>query len=42
MEAPDEEAMTKAALSWGSKGLLKMEIFWEFSTDLMTKMTMEI
>ena len=42
MEAPDEEAMTKAVLSWGSKGLLKIETFRAFSPELMIKMTDEI
>ena len=42
MEAPDEEAMTKAVLSWGSKGLLKIETFRAFSPELMIKMTNEI
>ena len=42
MEAPDEESMTKAALSWGSKGLLIVEIFRAFTPDAMTKMTKEI
>ena len=42
MEAPDEEAMAKAVLSWGSRGLLRIETFRAFSPELMIKMTQEI
>ena len=42
MEAPDEETMARAVLSWGSKGLLKIETFRAFSPDLMIKITKEI
>ena len=42
MEASDEEAMTKAVLSWGSKGLLIIETFRAFSPELMVKMINEI
>ena len=42
MEAPDEEAVAKAVLSWGSRGLLRIETFRAFSPELMIKMTKEI
>jgi uncharacterized protein with GYD domain len=42
LEAPDEEAIAKAVLSWGSRGLLKIETFRAFSPELMIKMTKEI
>ena len=42
MEAPNEETMARAVLSWGSKGLLKIETFRAFSPDLMIKITKEI
>jgi len=42
MEAPDEEAVAKAVLSWGSRGLLKIETLRAFPPELMIKMTKEI
>ena len=41
-EAPDEKAMAKAVLSWGSKGLLRTETLPAFSPELMVEMTKEI
>ena len=42
VEAPDEEAVSKAVLSWGSRGLLRTETLTAFSPELMIKMTKEI
>lgn len=41
-EAPDEEAMTKALLSWGSKGLLRTETLTAFTPELMVAMTKDL
>ena len=42
VEASDEEAISKAVLSWGSRGLLRTETLTAFSPELMIKMTNEI
>lgn len=42
LEAADEEAVSKAVLSWGSRGLLRTETLTAFSSELMIKMTQEI
>lgn len=36
-EAPNEEAMTKALLSWGTKGLLRTETMTGFTPEQMTE-----
>jgi uncharacterized protein with GYD domain len=41
-EAPDEEAMTKALLSWGSQGLLRTETLTGFSPEKMVELVKEI
>ena len=41
-EAPNEEAMAKAVLSWGTKGLLRTETLTAFSPELMVKMVKEL
>ncbi|MCW4037390.1 MAG: GYD domain-containing protein [Candidatus Bathyarchaeota archaeon] len=41
-EAPDAETMTKALLSWGSKGLLRTETLTGFSAEEMIKLVKEI
>ncbi len=41
-EAPDEEAMAQAVLSWGSRGLLRTETLTAFSPELMVEMTKKI
>jgi uncharacterized protein with GYD domain len=38
LEAPDEEAMAKAVLSWGSKGLLRTETLTAFTPELMVEL----
>jgi uncharacterized protein with GYD domain len=40
--APDEEAMAKAVLSWGTRGLLRTETLTAFPPDLMVKMVKQI
>ena len=42
VEAPDEEAISKAVLSWGSRGLLRTETLTAFSPESMIKMVKEI
>jgi uncharacterized protein with GYD domain len=37
-DAPDAEAMTKALLSWGSKGLLRTETLTGFSPEKMIEL----
>jgi uncharacterized protein with GYD domain len=37
-DAPDAEAMTKALLSWGSKGLLRTETLTGFSPEKMVEL----
>jgi uncharacterized protein with GYD domain len=37
-EAPDAEAITKALLSWGSKGLLKTETLTGFPAEKMSEL----
>jgi uncharacterized protein with GYD domain len=39
LEAPDEEAIAKAVLSWGSRGLLRTETLTAFSPELMVELT---
>ena len=41
-EAPNEEAVTKALLSWGSKGLLRTETLTGFSPEKMIELVNEI
>ena len=41
-EAPDEEAMSKALLSWGSRGLLRTETLTGFTPEQMIKMLKEL
>ncbi len=41
-EAPNAEAMTKALLSWGSKGLLRTETLKGFTAEEMIKLVKEI
>ena len=42
VEAPDEEAVSKAVLSWGSRGLLRTETLTAFSPESMIRMSKEI
>ena len=42
VEAPDAEAVTKAFLSWGSKGLLRTETLKGFTAEEMIKLVNEI
>ena len=37
-EAPDAEAITKALLSWGSKGLLRTETLMGFTAEKMIEL----
>ena len=37
-EAPNEEAITKALLSWGSKGLLRTETLTGFTPEKMVEL----
>ena len=37
-EAPDEEAITKALLSWGSQGLLRTETLTGFTPEKMIEL----
>ena len=41
-EAPNKEAMTKALLSWGSKGLLRTETLIGYTPEEMSKLVKEI
>ncbi|MBD3206933.1 GYD domain-containing protein [Candidatus Bathyarchaeota archaeon] len=41
-EAPDEEAMSKALLSWGSRGLLRTETLTGFTPEQMVEMVKQI
>ena len=41
-EAPNEEAMTKALLSWGSQGLLRTETLTGFTPEKMAELVKEI
>jgi uncharacterized protein with GYD domain len=41
-EAPNEEAITKALLSWGSKGLLRTETLTGFTPEKMIELVKEI
>ncbi len=41
-EAPNEEAITKALLSWGSQGLLRTETLTGFTPEQMVKLVNEI
>jgi uncharacterized protein with GYD domain len=41
-EAPNEEAVTKALLSWGSQGLLRTETLTGFTPEQMVKLVQEI
>jgi len=38
VEAPDAEAISKAFLSWGSKGLLRTEILTGFTAEKMIEL----
>jgi len=40
--APDEEAMAKAVVSWGTRGLLRTETLTAFPPELMVKMIKDI
>jgi uncharacterized protein with GYD domain len=41
-EAPNEEAITKALLSWGSQGLLRTETLTGFTPEKMAELVKEI
>jgi uncharacterized protein with GYD domain len=41
-EAPNEEAITKALLSWGTKGLLRTETLTGFTPEKMIELVKEI
>jgi uncharacterized protein with GYD domain len=41
-EAPNKEAVTKALLSWGSKGLLRTETLTGYTPEEMSKLVKEI
>jgi uncharacterized protein with GYD domain len=41
-EAPNEEAITKALLSWGSQGLLRTETLTGFTPEQFAKIVKEI
>jgi len=41
-EAPNEEAITKALLSWGSRGLLRTETLTGFTPEKMVELIKEI
>jgi uncharacterized protein with GYD domain len=41
-EAPNEEAITKALLSWGSRGLLRTETLTGFTPEKMVELVKEI
>ena len=41
-EAPNEEAITKALLSWGSQGLLRTETLTGFTPEQFVKIVKEI
>jgi uncharacterized protein with GYD domain len=42
MEAPDAETITKAVLSWDSKGLLRTETLTGFTGEEMSKLVKEM
>ena len=42
MEAPDAETITKAVLSWDSKGLLRTETLTGFTGEEMGKLVKEM
>lgn len=42
LEAPSAETITKALLSWGSKGLLKTETLTGFTGEEMVKLVKEM
>lgn len=41
-EAPDEDAITKALLSWGSRGLLRTETLTGFAPEKMVELVKAI
>ena len=41
-EAPNEEAITKALLSWGSQGLLRTETLTGFTPEKMAELVEKI
>jgi uncharacterized protein with GYD domain len=41
-EAPNEEAITKALLSWGSQGLIRTETLTGFTPEKMVELVKEI
>ena len=41
-EAPDAEAMSKALLSWGKRGLLRTETLTAFTPEQMVQMIKEL
>jgi uncharacterized protein with GYD domain len=41
-EAPNEEAITKALPSWGSRGLLRTETLTGFTLEKMVELVKEI
>jgi uncharacterized protein with GYD domain len=41
-EAPNKEAMTKALLSWGSKGLLRTETLIGYTPEELIKLVKDI
>jgi len=41
-EAPNEEAITKALLSWGSQGLLRTETLTGFTSEKMMELVKAI
>ena len=41
-EAPNAETVTKALLSWGSKGLLRTETLTGFTCEEMSELVKEI
>lgn len=42
LEAPDTETISKAVLSWGSRGLLKMETLTGFTSEEMPELIKDI
>ena len=41
-EAPNEEAITKALLSWGSRGLIRTETLTGFTPEKMVELVKEV
>lgn len=41
-EAPNEEAITKALLSWGRRGLLRTETLTGFTAEKMAELVKEV